>query len=853
MTLSVPTKPFTIQIHMTSDWHVGSGTGRGEIDSEVQRDADGLPYIPAKSLTGILRDGCEQVALALDGDERGKWYNWVNFLLGDQPNTLQRNRAEDCVQLEYEPRPAVVSIRSAYLPQTLKDALSTQPLEELLKQIEQQKNFPQVEKIQIAQKLKIKRQLNNAIAFIKPSVAIDPERGSAKSKALRFEEVVRMGAVLTSTSSLDFSGYQNITEDQAKLAYALLIAGTKMVERLGGKRRRGNGTCQISIVDDAKTNEWLEYLKENYDEKVDDPPQWEKPKLSSSSQSPEADSTWFNVPLTITTQSSIVLPKRTVGNVVECLDYIPGRYFLGYLHRVLGNHMNVSEAIARGDLLVTNATVEIDGIAGRPTPFCLFGEKLNGGLSKGRAVYNRFQEREPKDKQSKEIQTKGERSGYVGKFDGAKLPDSKTVKLEVNTHNTIDDEYQRPSSETRGAVYSYQAIPAQTTLKAALRLPQSIKDYLDTKSKDWRQNLSSNLRIGQSKKDQYGLVSVTTDQPNCFEISNQVGSDNLLYVWFLSDVLLRDDRLNPTTNPDIFKQVLEKELGLAKGSLEERSSSDLLSQMMRSRRTESWQVRWGLPRPSMLGWQAGSCVVYQIQGELNPKKLTELNAKLTELEAKGIGDRRAEGYGQICFNDPLLTTQLSHLKREEPESKPVLPELQAISERDPSFGYARIIETAAWREAIENKVLAIAANKNEREKILGLKIEGDKGYPTMSQLGGVRSNLKKLQSQDDISSVSIWIKSLCEKRADKWERTSDGLSKLSDLVTQPNTVWNCLESELSKLDFSNLVLTDPGVAALKKDLWAEAVRTLVDAIIRAHKRDLEKAQNKQQPESGEAA
>jgi CRISPR-associated protein Csx10 len=44
----------TLQIKMLSDWHIGSGTGRpGNIDRLVQRDAHHLPYIPAKSLTGM--------------------------------------------------------------------------------------------------------------------------------------------------------------------------------------------------------------------------------------------------------------------------------------------------------------------------------------------------------------------------------------------------------------------------------------------------------------------------------------------------------------------------------------------------------------------------------------------------------------------------------------------------------------------------------------------------------------------------------------------------------------------------------------------------------------------------------
>ena len=44
----------TIKIKLTSDWHIGSGAGiPGDIDSLVQKDQDGLPYIPAKLLQGF--------------------------------------------------------------------------------------------------------------------------------------------------------------------------------------------------------------------------------------------------------------------------------------------------------------------------------------------------------------------------------------------------------------------------------------------------------------------------------------------------------------------------------------------------------------------------------------------------------------------------------------------------------------------------------------------------------------------------------------------------------------------------------------------------------------------------------
>jgi len=47
---------------------------------------------------------------------------------------------------------------------------------------------------------------------------------------------------------------------------------------------------------------------------------------------------------------------------------------------------------------------------------------------------------------------------------------------------------------------------------------------------------------------------------------------------------------------------------------------------------------------------------------------------------------------------------------------------------------------------------------------------------------------------------------------------------------------------LNIASLDELTITVGGRNELKQILWAEAVRTLVDAMIRAHKRDLEKVQ-----------
>jgi len=562
---------YTLTVTMNSDWHVGTGMGRGELDSIVQRDQDNLPYIPGKTLTGILRDSCEQIALGLDnGSASGIWHQWVNFIFGDQPALAKG-------AVEKTPQPALIAIDSAYLHDDLRKALKGKP------------------------------QLQAAIAFMKPGVAINPETGTAKADFLRFEEVVRLGAKLTAQVEITLPDSLNQTERE--VIAGLLASGVKLTERLGGKRRRGNGLCQFELSGHGKQQ--IEWLKDNYDsDSVKTIPDYKPSKLTSTENNPEQAPPWHSLPITIKTLSPLVLPSRTVGNVVECLDYIPGRYLLGHIHKTLGNYFDVSQAIAAGQLVITNGTIDIDGQGGRATPFCLFGEKLNGGLGKGQGVYNRFQETEP------EQQLKGERGGYIGNFDEKHLPKLDKVKFQLFTHNTIDDPVQRPTEEV-GGVYSYQAIPAKETFRAELRLPDSLVKHLNRQDSNWRQKLGGKTRIGQSKKDQYGKIQITTG--NLTTADKPKVNPQTLSVWLLSDLLLKGDRLNASANLDDLKKYLERALDVI---LEERPDSDLMSVALRSRRTESWQTRWGLPRPSLLGWQAGSCLVYNIQpGTIEPKKL----------------------------------------------------------------------------------------------------------------------------------------------------------------------------------------------------------------------------------------
>ncbi|MEH2384081.1 MAG: RAMP superfamily CRISPR-associated protein [Nostoc sp.] len=791
----------TIKIKFTSDWHIGSGTGiPGDIDSLVQKDQDGLPYIPAKSLTGILRDACELVAFGLDnGIENGAWQQWVDYLFGEQPAL-----AEEAIEIA--PRPAALSIRPAYFSKALRAILNSKP------------------------------SLKNAVTFVKPGISIDAESGCAIEKFLRFEEVVRGGTVLEAECELNLPA----SKDQKEVAYSLLVAGTKFVERLGGKRRRGTGKCQVVIKESVKTlTNWINCIQK-YPQATSIPDLSEKEDATNTENIPNTENKeWVEVSLGITTKSPLIISNRTVGNVVETLDYIPGTHLLRLIvKKISGLGVDLGNAIAHGEIILTNATLEVNEQQGRPVPLALFYEKLGGGLDKGGKVYNRFCENEP------EGQLKGYRAGYIGSTDGNDLPKHKTVQMTVGTHNTIEDKVQRPTSDL-GGIYSYEAIQPGTKLQAKLKLSKTIADVLDKDTKNWRNSLNGNYRIGQSKKDDYGEICLTLLNHQESKHQDLETTDDELTVWLLSDVLLRDERLRPTTDIKYLQKELETHLQvkLARKSCEDKK----LSFIARTHRIDSWQVRWGLPRPSLVGLAAGTCVVFKFTETLEPQLLTQI-------QSRGIGERRAEGYGQICFNDPILIKPISTLEQQEkaidnqPEDSPNNSNHYLEDEQD-IIDYARIIEKAAWREIIHRASLLLASDDTSRTQILDIRIENGESQPPMSQLGSLRSVMTRLESPED-ADIRRWIQHLQEtkNRADKWP--SGSLDKLRQLITNPTETWEHLSSALTKLGhkqgFAEFTLTKTGEEKLKQELWSEAVQILMDACIRAHKRKLENQQKNTQ-------
>lgn len=848
-----------LEIKFDSDWRIGSGTGRlGDVDHLVRRDADQCPFLPAKTLTGILRDSCERVAQAMDeGNSDGPWQQWLVFLFGSQPNTQTTPPSE-------QPRPAHLKLSSAHFDEQLRNVLRHRP--HLLK----------------------------TITFVKPGIKISAASGAIEDQCFRLEEMARGGSIRLKTT-YNISGLDAATPDQWQAAHALLVAGAALVERIGGKRRRGAGRCSITLPDLKDDNATSMGLKEahTYLHQHLVPPAPPllpasasfTPRLAISEGTEEhnpSDAAWSCFILHLVAQQPIIIAKETLGNVVESRDHIPGGHLLPIVARHLGRlripGLDIGGAIAQSQLILTHAIPTHQGKPTAPIPFALFSEKQVGKPKAGHAILTinkllgepkqrtelkqafgetyredltspdlqgciqRFQEQldhqveqAPKIQQLKQL-----RGGYLAvelDSSGVAIAQFIDIHLGIETHNTVNDNSQRPSSDV-GGVYSYQAIPAGTELRAELRLHPDLAKQLPS---DWASGLKGNHHMGVSSKDEYGQVTLdvrAAEQqivPPQSEVKSEVNANIPLTLWLLSDLLLRDQRLRPTSHPDDLCAALAKALGLELGQIRlvEANASNLADQpplLARQARGESWQTRWGLPRPSLAGLGAGSCFRFQIMGELPAPE--HMQQCVQQLLIEGLGDRRVEGYGQVSLNSPLLQQNVVILYRPKTaKSSDSSPRLSNSVHNRQLHDYARQIETVAWRDAIQRAAMTLAGQESEREK-LGFQLDSEgNSQPSLSQLGGLRSQLIHMRRRGSASATQEWLESL--KKAKK-----ESFPQVVELLKDPHLIWQTLNlvKTLDLKNMNDLCCTVDAEEALQNELRLEAIEIYVSECIRAQSR-----------------
>lgn len=61
----------TYEIKFHTDWHCGSGLAAGaDVDALVVKDKDGLPFVPGKTMKGLIREAIEEMELPIEENDR---------------------------------------------------------------------------------------------------------------------------------------------------------------------------------------------------------------------------------------------------------------------------------------------------------------------------------------------------------------------------------------------------------------------------------------------------------------------------------------------------------------------------------------------------------------------------------------------------------------------------------------------------------------------------------------------------------------------------------------------------------------------------------------------------------------
>jgi len=740
----------TLTISFDSDWHIGSGAGiPGSVDRQVLRDQDGLPYIPAKTLTGMLRDAAEWLV-----ENGGYDKTALKALLGHQPKSHGGQESEVAQE-------ARLWVRPARIPESLRSKLEKDP------------------------------ELRDALFLIQPHVRISRETGRAKDDHLFSVELVR------AEIPLEADVFLNVLDDDKE--ESLLEGAVKAVRRMGGKRRRGGGKCTLG---------W----RENWSDIATDAP--------TTSTSVGEDFDWYSAPVRLEALEALQIPLETLGNTVEGRDFIPGYLLLPHLAKALGPAAGAF--IVKGDIQVSNLTPVVGGQAGLPVPMCLFANKEAGD---SKTALNRA----VKEAGDDSPQLRGLREGYVAPMSDGGLAFGKTDKMRtLRMHNTVEDESQRPT-EAVGGVFSYGAMIRGSQLMGSIRVSKKAFGVFNGKQ------LSGEVRLGRSKKDDYGRAKlIVNDFVGLKQESISLYSGSTLVVYLESDVLIRDERLAYSADPRHLQAALEKELPGIGLSLESRGDIDAVG---RARRHDSWQTRWNLPRPSLVALRAGSVYVFKVSGIWEPFDVERLTLR-------GVGERLAEGFGRVQFNPAWLLEEDITLNEHhiEPHAKAERPETGAGEHS----GFLNELLLVKWQRTLRREARQKAYQTSVADKYLG----AGKGPDAPSQWGSLREAAARIS--DDYESgkdqLYAWADPRClqephkgedwpDKRRKAWGELRD---KIKELAQAPSKVWVHFASAESIED------------EIKAKLWGFAVRTLLDYMCEAALDHLGKKQKDKQKNGAHA-
>jgi CRISPR-associated protein Csx10 len=610
-----------------SDWHINAGFGaEGKADAVIERDPQDKPIISGATLKGVFRDALYDLAKNLNEDT-----DEITGILGSPGKDSHWKFSATASQKVVRESVMATGVR----------------VDPRYRRAEDNKYF--------------KRELGAADKF---SFTVS---GNIVLTQKELEQIQQ-----------EQKSVEDTIKDKALEEVEWLVAAASYIERLGGRRRRGNGACKIALKDEVSCGkildcfeqrhfrnnpciefDWSKLLDEDRREEI-------KPYPNPSHR--------YRIIL-YTERPVIIAEKPEAGNVYQGQIVIPGSTLRGafaekaqpgdlqvndptkynafkrlfILGKLRFSHLNPLEVNDGVGIPVAQLPLGLQQVEG--TPDCCFT-----------SVFQKLSEH------------KGF-SGWMRLQDGLQKASYAT---ESHPHVRINPDLKRASD---GDLYTYEAIPAGRYYTGELYLAdddwQNIGELL-------RINIDQpfELRIGKGRNRSYGQCRVIIvamaegDSPGWIHVpleerlnTPKVKKDEL-YITLATDTIVQDtwgrfygkfsksspdSDKNSDSEPaaqwiaDIFHMKPE-EIRIESPDVETDSQEKRPAQVVRTKFIESFDARSGLPRWRDKALVAGSTA-----------RLVFVNGKrpsidvLKRLETEGIGLRRGEGYGRVIFNHPAHT------------------------------------------------------------------------------------------------------------------------------------------------------------------------------------------------------
>ncbi|MGH8567613.1 MAG: hypothetical protein ACREXU_06230 [Gammaproteobacteria bacterium] len=312
-------------------------------------------------------------------------------------------------------------------------------------------------------------------------------------------------------------------------------------------------------------------------------------------------------------------------------------------------------------------------------------------------------------------------------------------ELEMKVHTQRASRLLGRAVEGEGAVYRYESLARWQCFEAVILCDEpGVVATL-------RGLLPGPHRLGSALTGGYGEVEIDTlrEPEKWRECGGELNApeDGAFTLTLLSDAIVRDESGQHAATVGALLHGLRA--CIPNGTLSDEDA------FLRPEVVGGFNRRWGLPVPQVQALKMGSVFRLRVAGLTTQG----LKAVLEELEAQGIGERRAEGYGRVAVNWHAEEAKWAVSDAESPRPRPGPPPDIQLSGRDETLAGDMVKRVLG--ERLDRHLAARAAKIN----ILN--------PPKRSQLARLRTVMRAELTKDspDPACIREFVADVCSRQS----------------------------------------------------------------------------------------